>query len=649
MDGQLMNAPLAGSRSEIFDVLRSAERREAAQSAQDLVDFRRIFRTLRRGWLMLTICSLLAAAAAGAWAFMFATPLYRATATLITAPDTMAPTAGLTSIVPGLGGDSVAVNTEVEILQSRMLMRRLTREMQLTADAEFNPALWPVSPLERLLSRAAAQLGLTLPAPPASEEAAFSRTVDVVSDRIAVRSIPDSRVFEVTAESADPAKAAQLANTLARLYLARQISQKQQEAVEATGWLSERVAELRAELDAADRRARSFAAELDFATPESVEALALQLEEIRGRIAAREAELLRNGTSPRRVETLLKPMRDMEREIAQRINSQSEGLVQLGQLQLEAEASRLIYEHFLGKLKEAEVQRGVQTPESRILSLAEVPVLPSWPRPAVVVALAGLMGLLLGMAWLLGREARREGCRSAEELEAATGRPLAATLPHVPGKDVAGSAVWIAAHPASRTAEAVRGLRTRLFVECERAPQVLLIASPLAEEGKTALAGALARSLCDLKRRVLVIEAEIRRTPRRRLIPRRPRPGLVAVLEGRVPLRRAVSAPRHAGFDLLVSEAARANAVDLLSSPQLETLLQTARRDYDTVLLLAPPVLAGPDARLLARMADGALLAVAWNRTARRQVTRAAATLSPGLLTPPAIVMTCAPASCAAQ
>ncbi|PRX37145.1 G-rich domain on putative tyrosine kinase [Meinhardsimonia xiamenensis] len=616
-----MNAPLAGPGAAVFELLRNAERSAAAPPG-DLIDFARMFRTLRRGWAMLAALTLLAAAAAGLWAAFLATPQYRSTATLIMAPELVGPTTGLTGVVPGLMGDSVAVNTEVEILQSRALMRQLVEEMRLTSDPEFNPALWPPSVPARLLDAVSARLGLApLTAPPGPEEA-FPRTVDVVSDRIAVRSVPDSRIFEVTAESADPVKAARLANTLARLYLARQVAQKRQEAVEATAWLSERVAELRRELEAADRRARRFAAEMDLVTPEALQGLALQLEEIRQRIGARQAELLRNGTAPGRVRALLQPMREMEEELARRIARHSEGLVQLGQLQLDAEASRVIYEHFLGRLKEAEVQRGVQTPESRILSLAEVPVLPAWPQPVVMAALAGFLGCIAAIALLLWREAGRKGCVSPEELEDASGCRAVGSLPRLAGKDAAEAGTSLGRRPASQAAEAVRNLRSRLFVEAANPPQVLLVTSALNEDGKAPVAGALARSLVDLKRRVLVIDADIKRRGRR-LLARKPAPGLVAVLEGKCPLRRAVVSAGTGGFDLLRSEAARANAADLLSSPQLDTLLRAARRDYDCVIVLGAPVLAGPDARLLLRLVDATLLVVAWNRTPRAHIATA--------------------------
>ncbi|MBV0911116.1 GumC family protein [Anianabacter salinae] len=600
-----MNAPVPGLRSPLFDILRT--RPDDPHTARgDIIDFTAMFATLWRARLRLSALTLAGTTLGLVWALLVADPRYRATAQIVMAPEPMSQPS-FEAMVPGLGSSSVAVNTEVEILQSRTLLRKVVTSLGLDRMAEFNPALRPPGPI----GQARLVLGAEEPAIAATP---LAETIDTLEQTLAIRNIPDSRVFEVTAESLDPATAARIANTLVEIYLRDQVSLKQDDASRATDWLTARVAELRLELEAADSRAKEFAANMELVSPEQLNALSAQLKDIRQRVATRST----TGN-----EAQLRPLRQMEADLSDRLDRQSQDMVMLGQLKLEAEASRAIYEHFLARMKETAVQRGVQTADARLLAVAEIPGEPASPRPVLAAALAGFLALFAAAAQCLVREAMAETLRSTEALEDAAGYAVLGQIPKIRGLREGGLADYLRKRPGSHAAEAMRHLRTALFHGGGPAPQVLLVTSSAANEGKTSLARALAHSLSGIGKKVLLIEADIRRRPLRRVRRDPARPGLLSVLDGKCSLGKAIVRNESLGIWILPGEAAQTNTADVLSSRQMDSLIKTARQDHDVIVIDTPPVLAVPDTKLIGRSADAVLFAVAWDRTRKRQVRQA--------------------------
>lgn len=119
-------------------------------------------------------------------------------------------------------------------------------------------------------------------------------------------------------------------------------------------------------------------------------------------------------------------------ELESRISKQGEDLITLQQLTREAEANRLLYEYFLGRLKETSAQKGIQQADSRILSHAVVPNVPSAPRKSMLLAMSGMVGMMIGVGLVLLREARQNGFRTSRDLERITGRTVMGQIPLLP-------------------------------------------------------------------------------------------------------------------------------------------------------------------------------------------------------------------------
>ncbi len=321
--------------------------------------------------------------------------------------------------------------------------------------------------------------------------------------------------------------------------------------------------------------------------------------------------------SSSQIDALRNSIAEQERQI----EDQSSDLVQLQQLQREAEASRLIYEFFLNRLKETSVQAGIQQADSAVLSDAVVPLSPSAPRKSMILALSMMLGLMAGSGFVLLREFAQNTFREASELESRTGYTVIGQVPSIPARRRKNVLKYLTDKPTSAAAEAIRNLRTSVLLSnIDNPPQIIMSTSSIPGEGKTTQSLALTQNLTGLGKRVLLIEGDIRRRVFSQYFDIADQPGLVSVLSGNTQLSESAIRIDELGADVLLGEKAKTNAADIFSSERFAEFLNHARELYDYIIIDTPPVLAVPDARIIGKSVDAVIYTVKWDSTSHRQV-----------------------------
>ena len=126
-----------------------------------------------------------------------------------------------------------------------------------------------------------------------------------------------------------------------------------------------------------------------------------------------------------------------------------------------------------------------------------------------------------------------------------------------------------------------------------------------------------------MEKKVLLIEGDIRRPMLQHYFDDLPSTGLISVLSGTRSLEDATCRIPGFGADILMAERTAANAADLFSSSEFRDMIAEIRTRYDVIVIDTPPVLAVPDARIIAQQADAVLLNVKWNSTSKSQVDEA--------------------------
>jgi capsular exopolysaccharide synthesis family protein len=244
------------------------------------------------------------------------------------------------------------------------------------------------------------------------------------------------------------------------------------------------------------------------------------------------------------------------------------------------------------------------------------------PSPLQIFPPALLLGLLLGLSLAYLAEIRDTGFRTAAEVRRTLGLPVIGHIPsfkparraRLPQKSEAPSLdPMLCAHhrPASGEAEAYRGVRTALFFGVAAAQRkVIQVTSAAAGDGKSLLAANLAVSVAQSGKRVLLIDADLRRPRLHQLFGLREGPGLASVLAGKAEVEQVIRPSGVCGLSLLPCGPRPGNPAELLTSTRLEDLLRDLRDRYDLVLIDTPALLAVTDPRVVLARVDGVLLNV---------------------------------------
>ena len=262
------------------------------------------------------------------------------------------------------------------------------------------------------------------------------------------------------------------------------------------------------------RRAAEMATEYGPRHPKMINVKA-ELDDIRERIEA-EVEKIVHGLDNElevariREQTLDRNLENLKAEAAKLNTFQGS----LRVLEREAAANRTLFDTFLSRWKETGRQEEIQHADARIISHAEAPVRPVSPRKVRIVGVALGFSVFLGIFLVYLIEELDSGFRSSEQIESMTGYGVLSLVPLLTRLRLKRNqpVTYAMDKPASSFAEALRTLYTGILLSnVDTAPKSLLITSSLPEEGKTVISAAMARLLARSGRRVLLIDADLRR------------------------------------------------------------------------------------------------------------------------------------------
>ena len=302
------------------------------------------------------------------------------------------------------------------------------------------------------------------------------------------------------------------------------------------------------------------------------------------------------------------------------IRSLPETQQQLVALTRDAKVANDVYSYMLGKAEEFKIQQAGSIGNARIIDLAVPPIKPVAPRKALIAVIALCLGLLIGVIVVFVRRAFLSGIDDPDVLERGLGLPVYAVVPH--SKTQAKQAVREAelhhghipvlavSEPQDPAVEALRSLRTSLnFALAGAANRIITLGGPRPDVGKSFVTVNLAHVLADAGKRVLIVDADLRRGHLHQYFGQPREPGLSQVLSGEAKLESCVVPSKaKTGITLLPTGVLPPNPSELLMSERFSKLLETVGSGYDMVLMDLPPYLAVTDGLIVSAQAATNLL-----------------------------------------
>lgn len=263
----------------------------------------------------------------------------------------------------------------------------------------------------------------------------------------------------------------------------------------------------------------------------------------------------------------------------------------------------------------------------RVVAPAELPTEPVSPRPLLNLILGASLGFLVGCGAALLRYILDTTIKSRDRLQEVTGTPVLGSV--VFDADVPNRPLILDEDPSSPGSEAFRRLRINLqFADLDQPCKTVLLTSSAPGEGKSTTLCNLAITLAQSGKRVVVVEADLRRPRMDDYFGIEGGIGLTNLLLGDLEPETVLQPWGGQLFDVIGSGPIPPNPSELLGGQHMAAVLAELAARYDVVLIDSPPLLPVTDAAALASQTDGVLMVVRYRKTTSRQVTDAMAALT---------------------
>ena len=302
------------------------------------------------------------------------------------------------------------------------------------------------------------------------------------------------------------------------------------------------------------------------------------------------------------------------RQLSAAVLDQRERAIQYNILQRELDTNRSLYDALLERYNQVGVAGSVGTPQASIVDRGEVPVLPASPNIPLNLGLGLFIGLGLGVIVVFGHEYLTDTIKAPEDVREKLHLPVLGVVPRKKRKEVLSEQIADRKSPIS---EAYASLLTTLqFATNSGLPQALLVTSTKAGEGKSTTSFVLANNLAKLGKRVLLLDADMRRPSF--IVEERPELGLSRLLIGNEAPGSHIIRTHIDNLWLLPAGPIPPDPAQLLNTPRLAAIMRELVGKFDFVIVDAQPTHGFADAPLLASVCDAVLIIVESGKTRRR-------------------------------
>lgn len=281
--------------------------------------------------------------------------------------------------------------------------------------------------------------------------------------------------------------------------------------------------------------------------------------------------------------------------------------IQYNIYQREVDTNRQLYDALLQRYREIGVAGGVGRNNISIVDAAQVPERPSSPRLIINLALAMILGGIVGVGLVFALEQIDETVSNPSDVERALGLPLLGTIPKAENEDLGNELE----DRKSSLVEAYLSAQTSLaFTTDHGLPRTLMVTSTQPAEGKTTSSYALARSFARTGRKVILVDGDMRSPSLHHTFEVKNATGLSNYLAGDHNLGPMIHRGLVDNVALMTAGPSPPNAAELLIGDRVTQLIADLRLEFDHVILDVPPVMGLADTPLLASQVEGVVFVI---------------------------------------
>ena len=256
-------------------------------------------------------------------------------------------------------------------------------------------------------------------------------------------------------------------------------------------------------------------------------------------------------------------------------------------------------------------------------------VKPIKPKKLITLVLAIFVGGFLGTLLALLRNMLRSGIKDSNQIENELDLPVYATVPRSPVqesrikilKKKKNIPILAVKNSDDIAIESLRSMRTAIHFALSSAKNnIIMVSGPAPEVGKSFISTNLATILAQSQKRVLIIDADLRRGYLHKYFNQQAQPGLADYLNGQTDLSQVIKATEVSGLDVIARGKSPANPSELLSTTQFSAMLNQLSEQYDHILIDTPPILAVTDGIIISQHAGVNLVIARYAKTQMKEL-----------------------------
>ena len=454
----------------------------------------------------------------------------------------------------------------------------------------------------------------------------------------------DTGILNLSFNSDDRALATSVLNDISQNYLNQNIARQAAQDAKSLEFLNQQLPLVRSELNDAEDKLNVYRRQKD-SVDLSLEAKSV-LEQIvnvdsqLNELTFREAEISQLYTKSHPTYKALMEKRQTlvhERDsLNKRVTAMPATQQEVERLSRDVDSGRAIYMQLLNRQQELSIAKSSAIGNVRIIDNALTQPNPVKPRKTLVVLIGIVAGLFVSFSLVLLKVFVRRGIESPEQLEE-VGVSVYASVPlsewlnkknkperknRSGGRKRHSEIKFLAVeNPADLAIEAIRSLRTSLhFAMMEARNNILMISGSTQNAGKTFITSNLAAVISQSGKKVLFIDADMRKGYSHKLFRFTGEQGLSDILSGKININEIEKHVPEIGIDFIPRGKLPPNPSELLMHKRLSSMLDWASDNYDLVIIDTPPVLAVTDAAIIGRCAGTSLLVARYGTNTVKEV-----------------------------
>lgn len=447
-------------------------------------------------------------------------------------------------------------------------------------------------------------------------------------------------IITISLDGKNAPRTAQILDAIGQTYVRQNIEHKSAEAAKTYDFLQSQLPSQKKTVDATEAALKAYqikqgSADLGIET-EGMLGRAVDIDTQISQLELQRSELRQRFTDNHPVMAALRDkeskLRAQKGAMESKIHKLPEQEAESLRLNRDAKVASELYFTMVNKAQEMNVLKSGTIGNVRVVDSALVPYEPASPKKAPVLALSLFLGLIAGIGAAFAKKALDHGVEDPAEVEALTGLPVYASVPHSEGEVVLArdrhaspdKKLLAIVDPSDLAVESLRSLRTALqFALVDARNNVISISGPSPGVGKSFVTANLAVVLAASGKRVLLLDGDLRRGRLHGYLGGKRQGGISEVITGQMTLTDAVRATAHDNLHFIATGKLPPNPSELLGSSRFRAFLTEASQRYDLVIIDTPPILAVTDAAILGRIAGVNVLALRAGMHPPREITSA--------------------------